>query len=83
MAYTLWKLIGKDIMIGARIIRDAALSKKFADASGKYFDNDNERFRPPHPDGENKQKCDDLVNAIEGVLTKLGCGQSCAWNQES
>ncbi len=39
---------GNDLMIGADILHRAALSDEFANASGKYFDNDAGRFGPPH-----------------------------------
>jgi NAD(P)-dependent dehydrogenase (short-subunit alcohol dehydrogenase family) len=63
---------GKDLSIGAEILRDAALSNKFERASGKYFDNDSGEFRPPHPDAMNKSKSQEVVDAIESVLAGLG-----------
>lgn len=39
---------GSDLTIGADILIAAALSDAFADASGKYYDNDNRRFASPH-----------------------------------
>jgi len=62
---------GKDIRIGADILTRAALSDEFADASGKYFDNDSGRFAPPHPDGLNRQKCEEVVRVIEAVLAEI------------
>jgi hypothetical protein len=62
---------GKDIRIGADILTRAALSDEFADASGKYFDNDSGRFAPPHPDGLNPQKCEEVVRVIEAVLAEI------------
>ena len=59
-----------DVSVGADILVQAALSDGFADASGKYFDNDSGRFAPPHPDGLNQQKISDLVDTIESILTK-------------
>jgi NAD(P)-dependent dehydrogenase (short-subunit alcohol dehydrogenase family) len=63
---------GKDLSIGADVTVDAALSKKFEQASGKYFDNDSGEFRPPHSDAMNKKKCQDVVDVIESVLAELG-----------
>ncbi|MEM1401676.1 MAG: SDR family NAD(P)-dependent oxidoreductase, partial [Pseudomonadota bacterium] len=40
---------GNDLNIGADILCDAALGDRFADASGKYFDNDRGQFAEPHP----------------------------------
>jgi NAD(P)-dependent dehydrogenase (short-subunit alcohol dehydrogenase family) len=65
-------MAGKDLGIGADILCQAALSKTFERASGKYFDNDAGEFRPPHPDGINKQKSAALVDAMEEVLTGMG-----------
>ena len=42
-------IAGNDLSIGAGVLIRAALSKDFADASGKYFDNDSGRFVPPAP----------------------------------
>ena len=39
---------GNDLNVGADILIRAALSAEFAQASGQYFDNDSERFAPPH-----------------------------------
>ncbi|MFK7806024.1 MAG: SDR family NAD(P)-dependent oxidoreductase [Anaerolineae bacterium] len=60
-----------DISIGANILVEAALSDRFAKASGKYYDNDSGQFAPPHPDGLNPQKIDGVVQAIDTVLAKL------------
>ena len=59
---------GSDIGIGAGILVRAALSDEFADASGKYFDNDDRCFAPPHPAGRDRRGAEDLVQAIERVL---------------
>lgn len=59
---------GKDIGIGADILVRAALSDEFADASGKYFDNDSGQFANPHSDALDKGKCESVVNAIEAIL---------------
>jgi len=61
---------GNDIGIGADILIQAALSEEFADASGRYFDNDVRRFNDPHPDGLDERKCAELVKAIEAILTE-------------
>ena len=39
-------VVGGDLEIGADILCRAALSKNFEDASGKYFDNDQQLFAP-------------------------------------
>ena len=42
-------IAGNDLSIGANILREAALGASFANATGKYFDNDSQRFAQPHP----------------------------------
>jgi len=59
---------GHNLSIGAEILRDAALSDRFANASGRYFDNDAKAFANPHPDALNKQKNADLVSVIETLI---------------
>lgn len=60
---------GGDIGIGADVLLRAAVSDEFADASGKYFDNDSRSFASPHPDALNEKKSADVVNAIEALLS--------------
>lgn len=62
---------GVDISIGANILCKAALSDEFADSSGKYFDNDIGQFSYPHPDALNPTKCQEVVSAIDELLSKL------------
>lgn len=62
---------GGDLKIGADILCRAALSKDFEDASGKYFDNDQQRFASPHQDALNTQKCKAVVDTIETILKQL------------
>ena len=59
---------GSDLSIGAGILVKAALSDEFADASGRYFDNDSGQFANPHPDGLDESKTDDLIKTIETLL---------------
>ncbi len=63
---------GKDIGIGVDILKRAALSDEFAEASGRYFDNDAGRFSSPHADGLDLQKSEKLVQIIESVMGRLG-----------
>lgn len=60
---------GKDIQIGADILVRAACGDEFADASGRYFDNDNDRFASPPPDALDPGKTGRLVNAMEALLS--------------
>lgn len=60
---------GGDMSIGADILVRAAISGEFADANGKYFDNDIGQFSSPHPDALDDNKCQQVVDAIEAVLS--------------
>jgi len=62
---------GGDLSIGAEILQRAAISDEFADANGKYFDNDNNRFSSPHLDALDDQKNQNVVNTIEEVIQKF------------
>lgn len=61
-------IAGGDIAIGADILYRAALSEQFSDASGKYFDNDSGKFANPHTDALDKNKCREIVEAIEALI---------------
>lgn len=63
---------GNDLSIGAEILVRAALSDEFANASGKYFDNDHGAFANPHADALDPMKNERLVAAIEDLLATLG-----------
>lgn len=49
MVQTAYGRKGFDLQIGADVLREASLSSKFENASGKYYDNDNAMFAEPHP----------------------------------
>lgn len=59
---------GKDINIGVNIMAEAALGDRFADASGKYFDNDRGSFSQPSSDALNPSKCAKLVQALDQLI---------------
>ncbi|GAB4235790.1 MAG: SDR family NAD(P)-dependent oxidoreductase [Kiloniellaceae bacterium] len=61
---------GADLRIGADILTRAALSEEFADASGKYYDNDAHRFASPHRDALDPEKCQAVVRVVEAVLAR-------------
>ena len=63
-------IAGSDIGIGADILVRAALSDEFADASGRYYDNDSKRFADPHRDALDPHKNQRVVDAIEQVLAR-------------
>ena len=60
---------GNDLSIGVDILLRAALSDEFADASGRYFDNDSGRFADPHPHGLDSSKVEALVRAMEQLTS--------------
>ncbi len=64
-------IAGNDLGIGADILTRAALSDEFADANGRYFDNDRGRFADPHADALDMSQCVALVHQIEMLLKQL------------
>lgn len=64
-------MAGSDIRIGADILCRLALEDEFSTASGQYFDNDAKQFASPHPDALDKRKSDDVLNAIDSVLSDV------------
>ena len=62
---------GSDLRVGADILVRAALADEFANASGRYFDNDQGQFASPHPDALDARKNENLVQAIEAVLAGI------------
>lgn len=58
---------GNDLA-GADILCRAALSDEFANASGRYFDNDSGLFKDPHNDALDPTKNRKLVEVIERLL---------------
>ena len=63
-------IAGTDIQEGADILVHAALSDEFANAGGRYFDNDIGSFAQPHPDAMDAQKCMQIVEAIESIIVE-------------
>ncbi|PKF49943.1 SDR family NAD(P)-dependent oxidoreductase [Enterovibrio nigricans] len=59
---------GNDLSIGVDILARAALSEAFANASGKYWDNDAKTFASPHPDGLDDVKAQAIVDTIERII---------------
>ncbi|MEM7252559.1 MAG: SDR family NAD(P)-dependent oxidoreductase [Pseudomonadota bacterium] len=72
MVKSAFGIAGNDLSIGADILSRAATEAEFAEASGRYFDNDSGRFAPPHPDGTDQAKCRAIVEAIETILREVG-----------
>jgi len=61
---------GKDISIGADVLVRLSLDNEFENASGKYFDNDKGQFANPHSDALDSDKCEQVLKAIEEILTQ-------------
>ena len=59
---------GNDIGIGVDILSRAATSDEFADASGRYYDNDGRRFAFPHADAQDADKREALMRTINGLV---------------
>ena len=59
---------GHDLRIGADILTRAALSDEFADASGRYYDNDRKAFAQPHPDALDLAKNKRVVAALDQLI---------------
>ncbi len=59
---------GLDLKLGADILYRAALSDEFADANGKYYDNDYGVFADPHPYAQDKGYRKMVVDAIEKII---------------
>ncbi len=65
---------GNDLSIGADILRRAALSDAFAEASGRYFDNDSGDFAEPHPAARDAAQVAEVMTAIRELAGKGGRG---------
>ncbi|WP_340238810.1 SDR family NAD(P)-dependent oxidoreductase [Sulfitobacter pontiacus] len=57
-------MAGNDLRIGADILRRAAVSEEFANASGQYYDNDAGRISRPHPAAADRAHVAQLMAAI-------------------
>ncbi len=64
-------IAGNDLSIGADILIRTALSEEFAQASGKYFDNDAKEIASPHSDTQDKGKCTQVVNTIQHIVDEF------------
>lgn len=62
---------GKDIGIGSEILIRLATASEYADASGKYFDNDIGKLGPPHPDALNPKKTKQIIDLMDAMLPSL------------
>lgn len=55
---------GNDLQIGADILSDLATAPEYANASGRYFDNDEGRFDAPHPAALDEGHSTEVMQAI-------------------
>lgn len=62
---------GNDVSIGADILVRAATSAEFADASGRYFDNDSGQFASPHPDALDQRKNEAVTVRIDALIASV------------
>lgn len=56
---------GSNLRIGADILCAATLDDAFAEASGKYFDNDSGRFKAPNPAGLNEAHVQSVMTTMD------------------
>ncbi len=61
---------GGNLQKGADILVRLALSEKFSDASGIYYDNDSGQITDPHRDALNAAKIAEVTQAIENILAR-------------
>ncbi|MCL1142377.1 SDR family NAD(P)-dependent oxidoreductase [Shewanella gaetbuli] len=66
-----YELMGADLRIGANILTKIALSDEFADAHGKYFDNDRGRFTLPHTAANDFYIVNACINTMESVISRV------------
>lgn len=55
---------------GANILYDLAVSKKYDEVTGKYFDNDKGSFGDAHPDAYDDEKINQLISTTEQFFSK-------------
>lgn len=72
MVQEAYGVAGGDLRVGADILVRAALSDEFANASGRYFDNDRGQFAAPHPDAMNAAKNARLISALDELVARFG-----------
>ncbi len=63
---------GNDLKIGADILCAAALDDSFADATGKYFDNDSGRFKDPNPAALDPKHAQEVMQKINELVAAFG-----------
>lgn len=66
-----WGIGGNDVQIGVQILERCCLDPDFAQATGRYFDNDARRFGPPHPDALDPAACQAVIEVLERMTAGL------------
>lgn len=56
---------------GSNIIHELAVSEKYNNVTGKYFDNDQGSFNDAHPDAYDELKIENLMNITNKILAKI------------
>ncbi len=64
-------IAGGNLQLGADILVKAALSDEFAQAHGLYFDNDVEKFAPPHVQALDDHHVSKIIQAVESVIQRF------------
>ncbi len=67
-------IAGNDLSVGAEILCKAALDPSFAQASGKYFDNDAGRFAAPHGAASDAAHVRAVMRGIDDLIGAPGGG---------
>ncbi|MFS4438983.1 SDR family NAD(P)-dependent oxidoreductase [Paracoccaceae bacterium GXU_MW_L88] len=60
--------VNGEVTVGAEILKTAALSPDFAEASGRYFDNDSGAFAAPHSAASQPETVAAVLAEIDGLL---------------
>lgn len=69
-------ITGNSLDIGADVLVKAAISDEFLEASGKYYDNDNRQFTPPHADAQNVDKCKQVMQTLDAIVKRMSTGSN-------
>ncbi|AML52976.1 SDR family NAD(P)-dependent oxidoreductase [Falsihalocynthiibacter arcticus] len=64
-------IAGNDLAIGADILCEAALDASFADASGKYFDNDAGQFANPNAAALNADHAASIMQEMTRIIASI------------
>ena len=70
MVKEVFGVAGKDLIVGADILVEAALGTRFADASGAYFYNDSGAFADPHSAALDLAHAAQVMQAIVELVEK-------------